>query len=212
MIRDFLLDNSANRQHVLDYIDGKRVIDVGGATSFAIGHLDAVFDINPPMDTNAKWFEGNFNLFASWHPLLEHVKIHGKWDFAICTHTLEDISNPQFVCLMLALVAKEGYVAVPSKYTEMKRFSGKQRGFIHHRWIYDIEDGKFTGYPKINYTEQPLFDALQNHPRAEEWAELTFWWKLSIDMEIVNNDFLGPTVEDVEGYYNKLITNPEIML
>ena len=57
-------------------------------------------------------FVGNVNSFALWAKVLEDVERHGKFDFAICTHTLEDLANPGLVCEMLPVVARRGFVAL----------------------------------------------------------------------------------------------------
>src|SRR3954449_10993879 len=36
-----------------------------------------------------------------------------QFDFAICSHTLEDIRDPIWVCSELARVARAGYIEVP---------------------------------------------------------------------------------------------------
>ena len=39
----------------------------------------------------------------------------GQFDFAICSHTLEDVRDPLWVCSELARVAAAGYIEVPSR-------------------------------------------------------------------------------------------------
>ncbi len=62
-------------------------------------------------------------------------------DFAICSHTLEDVRDPLWVCHELVRVAKAGYIEVPSRIWESCR--GMERGIAglsHHRWLIEIED------------------------------------------------------------------------
>src|SRR5918999_2115646 len=42
----------------------------------------------------------------------------GSIDFAVCSHTLEDLRDPIWVCSELVRVAKAGYVEVPSRLEE----------------------------------------------------------------------------------------------
>jgi hypothetical protein len=108
---------------------------------------------------------------------------------------------------MFSKIAKEGFIAVPSKYWELIRHEGNWRGFIHHRWVFDIRDGEFFGYPKQSF--------LENCHYIESWAkknrntvdnvELQFFWKDEIKLQVVNNDLLGPTAGHVVEYYKNLV-------
>jgi hypothetical protein len=62
-------------------------------------------------------------------------------DFAICSHTLEDIRDPIWVCSEMVRVAKAGYIEVPSRIAESTRGweSPGIAGLTHHRWLVDIE-------------------------------------------------------------------------
>lgn len=48
-----------------------------------------------------------------------------KLDFAICTHTLEDLDNPGPVWELLPVVARRAFVAVPSKHAELRRHAAR---------------------------------------------------------------------------------------
>lgn len=67
-------------------------------------------------------------------------------DFAICSHTLEDLRDPLWVCSELVRVARAGYIEVPSRAAEQSR--GWERpgiaGLSHHRWLIDIDPGRIT--------------------------------------------------------------------
>lgn len=112
---------------------------------------------------------------------------------------MEDIVNPLYVSEQICKIAKEGYIAVPSKYRELSRFEyGKTgyRGYIHHRWIFDMVDNVFVGYPKINYLDSnPVFDRIAS--MDENKCDLSFYWKDNIDIAYINNNYLGPNVYSV---------------
>lgn len=67
-------------------------------------------------------------------------------DFAICSHTLEDLRDPLWVCSELLRVARAGYIEVPSRAAEQSRGWEHPRiaGLSHHRWLIDVEGGHIT--------------------------------------------------------------------
>lgn len=65
-----------------------------------------------------------------------------QFDFAICSHTLEDVRDPLFVCSELIRVAKRGYIEVPSRLCESCHGWEPTgiAGLSHHRWLIDVQD------------------------------------------------------------------------
>ena len=61
------------------------------------------------------------------------------FDFSVCSHTLEDVRDPLFVCSELIRVSKRGYIETPSRLAEMCRGweSDRTAGLNHHRWFID---------------------------------------------------------------------------
>jgi hypothetical protein len=166
-------------------LKGKKIIDIGGANSFAHGMLDAIIDIRQPQASAPNIFIGDIDTPEGWDELAWHVGFYGKWDYAICTHTLEDINNPVWACSRIELIANAGLIIVPSKFRELSRFSGTFRGYIHHRWIFDVVDGVLTAYPKINYIEDPYFDSMCDKLPGQD--ELVIEWEGSIGMKMLND-------------------------
>ena len=72
---------------------------------------------------------------------------NGSIDFAICSHTLEDLRDPLWVCSELRRVARAGYIEVPSRAAEQSRGweSPRIAGLSHHRWLIDI-DGSHVSF------------------------------------------------------------------
>jgi hypothetical protein len=70
-------DFNEGRLEVLDFIKAQgpdfRVIEIGGATSFADGHLDTIIDINPPLAQCDHFFQGNINMPEVWKEVQDHV-------------------------------------------------------------------------------------------------------------------------------------------
>jgi SAM-dependent methyltransferase len=63
------------------------------------------------------------------------------FDFVICSHTLEDIRDPLWVCSEILRVGKRGYIEIPSRLVESCRGweSHKTVGLTHHRWLIDVD-------------------------------------------------------------------------
>lgn len=125
-----VVKGNGDRTVVFDYINSKRtegkytVIDIGGTVEgWSAPLVDAIMDFNIP--ENGKYKDGLLVFVADitnpkhWKDVLEYVDKNGKFDFCICTHTLEDIMNPGFVCEQISKIAKEGYIATPSKHSEL---------------------------------------------------------------------------------------------
>jgi hypothetical protein len=67
------------------------------------------------------------------------------FDFSICSHTLEDVRDPLFVCGELTRVSRAGYIEVPSRLEEQSfGFQGPWVGWGHHRWLIDLDGDEIT--------------------------------------------------------------------
>lgn len=152
-------------------------------------------------------FQGNINSLYLWNQIIQYVEKHDKFDFCLISHTLEDISNPLLTCRMMQVIAKQGYIIVPSKYRELTRCEQKFRGHPHHKWIFNIESDNLIGYPKLNFIE--YFDHLDDLANlySKENEELQIYWDTDIDLKIINDDFLGPTNVEVFEFYKNLHLN-----
>lgn len=175
-----------------------KLVDVGGGVccwsdetthvidSFVVSDSRKQLEIDRP---NVDIFEFDINQSEQWADVLKYVEEHGKFDYSICTHTLEDIPYPNIVCNMLMKISKAGIVAVPSKYAEYLRFEKQQalgnsatgeffsgyRGFFHHKWIYGMRDNVFTGYEKNNYWEHISWPNFENGKGF--FTEICFMWE-----------------------------------
>ena len=102
-------------------------------------------------------------------------------DFVVCSHTLEDVRDPVWVCHELNRVARAGYIEVPSRLEEQSYgFQGKWAGWDHHHWLIDIGDGRidFTlkhhavhGFPGCSFPRGFRF-GLTESERIQ-----TLWWE-----------------------------------
>lgn len=71
-------------------------------------------------------------------------------DVTICSHALEDVRDPVFVCSEIRRVSKQGYIEVPSKFAELSFGveSVRYAGYSHHRWIAEILNNKISFFHK----------------------------------------------------------------
>lgn len=105
----------------------------------------------------------------------------GAVDFAICSHTLEDLRDPLWVCSELRRVARAGYIEVPSRAAEQSRgWEGPRiAGLSHHRWLIDIAGSHLAFLMKYHllhadwrYSFPPSFLRGLPEERRVQWL---FW-------------------------------------
>ena len=198
-IINYILSNKKNNSNY-------KVIDVGGSYGgWSTPYVDAIVDFNNITLNNINniiFFKIDITNPNDYDELLSYIEKNGKFDFCVCTHTLEDIMNPIFVCEQIEKISNEGYISFPSKYAELSRIEGNYRGYIHHRWIFNPKDDYILGFPKINYIEDNKFDKIADN--SINLFDLSFYWKNKINIKYLNNNFLGPSVGHVIEYYNSL--------
>lgn len=74
-----------------------------------------------------------------------------SFDWVICIHVLEHVSDPARACDELMRVAKKGFIETPRKWTEY------YAGHPTHRWLIDEQDGTLIFEP-INWIESPFLN------------------------------------------------------
>ena len=212
MIIHVQLNSTNHRKDVIEYITTKKkegiftVIDIGGTVGgWSTPYVDAIVDFQTPnvLPGNILFFKSDITHPDGWKEIHAFVEQHGMFDFSICTHTLEDIMNPGYVCEQLSKISKEGYVAFPSKYIELSRIAGSYRGYIHHRWIFVVRNGELIGYPKLNFIEYMNVDSyIQNKNHQND---VSLFWKDNIYVSYINNNYMGPRDIEVIQYFNTLL-------
>ena len=102
------------------------------------------------------------------------------FDFAVCSHTLEDVRDPVGVCQEMMRVAKAGYIETPAAAIEVTRGiqSPHWCGWQHHRWMVEQSDGGLDFFAKPHHIHSPLWPAIRSprflKPNAAE--PLQFEW------------------------------------
>ncbi len=150
------------------------VIDIGGAYE-VFPRANAVVDMVPyeqrspgqlrdlpEQFTADTWYVGDICDDAVWQQFSDK-----QFDFVICSHVLEDIRDPLFVCRQMLRIGKSGYIEVPSKFRECCRADPNSlvTGWEHHRWLIEYVDDTLAFTPKLPYFG--YFDYLGDLRRSE---------------------------------------------
>jgi methyltransferase family protein len=109
----------------------------------------------------------------------------GQFDFVICSHTLEDVRDPIWVCSEIVRVGKAGYVEVPSRLEEQSYgFQGPWAGWGHHHWLIDVEEnaiGFVFKHHVLHSRASDHFPAGFREELSDEQRVQTLWWEGSFD-------------------------------
>jgi methyltransferase family protein len=104
----------------------------------------------------------------------------GEIDFVVCSHTLEDVRDPLWVCAEMNRIAKAGYIEVPSRLDEQTRgVHGPWVGWSHHRWLVDIDPNGLELVFKhhvIHFDERYSFPLAFHQTLSDSDLVHAFWW------------------------------------
>ena len=171
-----------------------RILDIGaGANPWAMDYLTHIIDVFVEPNDVDKFYEKNIQVFNfdiqdsnNWTEVLLEVEKYGKFDFVICSHTLEDLNNPEVVCRLINKIGKAGFISMPSKYAELMVFENKNNlpyvGFHHHRWIYNIKNNILIGTPKMVFHNSIQYN---NPPQSYFFSEIAFVWENDFDFKFL---------------------------
>ena len=96
------------------------IVDVGGSmNSWSAPVANAFVDVTVPPLSNLTFFKADIQNPRTWGEIREYVRLHGKFNFSICSHTLEDLSLPPLTLRLLEDISHEGFIATPTKYREL---------------------------------------------------------------------------------------------
>ena len=206
------MDNPQTREYILTYIKTQKslnpnykVIDLGGTVAgWTHEVVDTVVDINS--ENNEKNISADLCNHHDWHKLLNHIEKNGMYDYAICSHTLEDLYDPIMALKWFPKIARAGMITMPSIRTELSRLEYPWLGYLHHRWIFDQEDGKMFIIPKLGLLEH-IVPGMQFNNNV---FEILYEWENDIPFKLFMNNYLGPTDQVTLDAYLKLINNIKI--
>ena len=181
-------------------------VDVGAsAQPWSYPECDTFLDTVPLNIEGVNFFKVNLEDEDSRNEFLKYIEQNGKFDFSVCSHTIEDIFNPTDAIKFLTKISKRGYLSIPSKYNEFKKlFNNNYRGNAHHKQFFDVKDNKLIIYPKFSFIENDeRSDKLIEEDKGDE---LTIFWEDTIDFEIFGNGapFNGDN-DLIHNFYNQLL-------
>lgn len=180
--------------------DGALVLDVGGWAS-PLPRADWVLDLfsyetrglygsqssEPERFTERTWIVRDMCDREPW-PFED-----GRFDFAVCAQTLEDVRDPIWVCQELIRVARAGYIECPAPLQELTwGVHGTWVGWSHHRWICEREGRgvTFTMKPSLLCAEGRHLPAGSTKGLTPEELTVNVWWDGSFPAR--EQVFVGP--------------------
>lgn len=171
-----------------------RVLDIGAASNpWGGSWITHIADNFVTPETEQQFANKGITVFKvdvedslNWSLILDDVEKNGKFDFVICSHTLEDLNNPKIALKMINKIGKAGYISMPSKYAEFTKFETRgglegYNGYHHHRWIYQIKNDILIGYPKMNFLEYAKLE----EGEVNTTVEIAFIWEDSFDYKLL---------------------------
>ena len=185
-----------------------KTIDIGASAQFwSYPECKFVADIVEIKEEGVKFFNFNIQNKDTWGELLSYVEEHGKFDFSICSHTLEDVLTPVDLLNLLPKISKRGYIAVPSKFDEFSfLWDNKYRGNAHHKQIIDVKDDMICIYPKYPFIE--VYDESDEILKNSLGKELVVFWDIDIPYKFFSqNNIFHSDGELISEFYKQISTN-----
>jgi uncharacterized protein YbaR (Trm112 family)/SAM-dependent methyltransferase len=94
----------------------------------------------------------------------------GAFDYVICSHVLEHVSDPAQALSELGRVANRGYIETPSAEWELVA------GFPFHRWRVSSSGGGLVFQPKSSSIEDPRLSAWFSRLQSSLHVRLLIWF------------------------------------
>lgn len=163
-------------------------MDIGGSAA-PLETATHIIDLLPPKGGKAAFIRHDI-CKKPW-PFAD-----GYFDYAFCSHTLEDIRDPIGACEEMMRVAKRGYIEVPSRLREtwhskpfmrLRMLLGRpiRVGFGHHRWFCERDGDGLVFIAKTTTAIQPRFVLTSSELGRELTPEescLGFFWDVAFQV------------------------------
>lgn len=210
--------------HKLKISPQTKVLDVGGSMhQHTLIKIDTLVDLIRPEDSPYGQARLNAKNFVRVDLTQDKLPFNNKeFDVVLCTHTLEDLTNPFLAIQEMSRVAKRGYISTPSMGEDMvfshvdktSWLTGFRRtpGLAHHKWFFWLKGKKMVVIPKnypLLYSPEFMIVGWQGE------KEFNLFWERSIDyIEIIDIDFhnLVSVYRDFVGRNSKSIVKGRPLL
>ena len=194
-----------------------KTVDIGGAYA-PIRRADYVIDAIPYSSINWSLAKGGTEQHLTEKTCIQHDICDRKsfpfpnkfFDYSFCSHTLEDIRDPIWVCSEIIRISKAGYIEIPSRLYETT-FRAEVKGLAgaaHHRWIVDIDKKgrlRFTFKYMHVHTRSVNKNRIKYDKNNPDMVLATEW---SGSFDYFEN-WLNSGKETFEYYLNRPITEKE---
>ena len=136
-------------------------------------------------------------------------------DFVTCSHVLEDIRDPLWVCSERVRIAKRGYIEVPSRLAESSRGweSPRTAGLTHHRWLIDFKDSSpqitFLMKHHLIHSERRFsFPPSFFRSLGPDQMVSTYFWDHTFEFSEQSIHGLSGVASELEGYVSRRYRYP----
>jgi len=203
--------------------DTDLVLDIGGGTK-PLARANYVIDFKSYQERAKQGLIGDgpekFNS-ESWisHDICSKQPFpfnNKQFDFVFCSHTLEDIKDPIWVCQEIMRIGKRGYIETPSRWIESKvgvggkyKYPKKLAGFFNHLWFVEIKNDALTFTTKTPFIHIIKTFQIKNikTPILEFYWEDNFTVKenLILSLESAVNDIYEFKLLEIKNEFQKKI-------
>jgi len=190
-----------------------KAIDVGASVyHWSYPEAKYVIDIMPHSHTSLDdihYFTLNLDKENEHKSILDYVNQYGKFDYSICSHTIEDLMLPFQTINLLPKISNRGVIILPSKVTEFRVHGGKPwRGFAHHKQFFDVIDNKLMLFPKLNFIEYDDRSNLLIDSKYDRMTDIVIFWENEIPYNYFSEtEIFYSDSHLIDSYYNLLLKN-----
>jgi len=204
-----------------------QVLDVGGwacpfnraqwildAQPFETRGFRRTYGATPSQGGDEEWFTRDTWIQRDMCDRVPWPFADRQFDVVICSHTLEDVRDPLWVCAEMIRVGKRGYVEVPSRAYESSLGIERphQAGLSHHRWLIDIRGSDLSFLQKYHMIHSHWRFALPrgygralSRERCVQWL----WWESEFTFREVMIHGLEAVERELEDYVRRTYPYPE---
>lgn len=139
------------------------------------------------------------------------------FDFVVCSHTLEDLRDPLWVCSEMIRIGKAGYIEIPSRIAESIRGLERPKmvGLSHHRWLIDIEGSHVKFLQKFGLIHSHWrfsLPATMARKVGQEKMVQWLWWIGQFEFEEITIHGLPGVEAALESWVRKVHPYPSLMI